>query len=150
LTARRSAKCIVVDPDGRVLLFKGIAPRDPSVEPWWFCPGGGLEGDEGYPEAARRELFEETGIVAGELGEVILERDITITWDGAVFDQHERYFLVRADVQDVSSEQWTDEEREVIIEHRWWTLDQLHTTPEPVFPPGIAELVSRALGRGQR
>jgi 8-oxo-dGTP pyrophosphatase MutT (NUDIX family) len=150
LTARRSAKCIVVDADGRVLLFKGIAPRDPTVEPWWFCPGGGLEGDEGYPEAARRELFEETGIVAGELGEVILERDITITWDGAAFDQHEEYFLVRSHVHDVSSEQWTDEEREVIVEHRWWTVEDLAETAEPVFPPGIADLVRRVLERDPR
>ena len=59
-SVRRSAKCVVVDPQGRVLLFKGIAPHDPTEEPWWFCPGGGLEGDEDYRSAARRELFEET------------------------------------------------------------------------------------------
>ena len=150
MSVRRSAKCIVVDPDGRVLLFKGNAPWDPSIEPWWFCPGGGLEGDEDYPEAARRELFEETGIVAGEVGEVILERDIHIEWDGSDLEQHEKYFLVRTDTIDVSSERWTDEERDVILEHRWWTLDDLRVTTDPVFPPGIAELVMQALGSGPR
>jgi 8-oxo-dGTP diphosphatase len=145
LTTRLSAKCIVVDPDGRVLLFKGIAPHAPTEEPWWFCPGGGLEGDEDYRSAARRELFEETGIVAGALGEVILERNITITWDGTAFDQHEEYFLVRTDTLEISSERWTDEEREVILEHRWWTLDDLRAATERVFPPGIADLVAQAL-----
>jgi 8-oxo-dGTP pyrophosphatase MutT (NUDIX family) len=146
LTTRRSAKCVVVDPDGRVLLFKGIAPHDPTEEPWWFCPGGGLEGDEDYRSAARRELFEETGIIADVVGEVILERDITITWDGTAFDQHEEYFLVRTEAQDVSSEQWTEEEHDVIVEHRWWTVDDLRTTPDRVFPPGLADLVAQALG----
>jgi len=143
---RRSAKCVVVDREGRVLLFKGIAPHDASVEPWWFCPGGGLEGDETFPEAAVRELFEETGIVARELGEVILERLAHFMWDGEELEQQEQYFLVRTDNVDLMSDQWTDEEREVIVEHRWWALDALRATAEPVFPAGIPDLVEPLLG----
>ena len=72
-------------------------------------------------------------------------RDVTITWDLGPFDQHEEFFLVRTDTVDVCSDQWTDEEREVIVEHRWWTLDDLRTTTDLVFPAGIPDLVAPLL-----
>ena len=76
----------MLDDQGRVSLFKGV-PAAGDVLACWFCPGGGLETGEGYEQAARRELFEETGIVAEELGPVVLERTVRFTWDGVEFDQ---------------------------------------------------------------
>ena len=61
-------------------------PASGDVLACWFCPGGGLETGEGYEQAARRELFEETGIVAEELGPVVLERTVRFTWDGVEFE----------------------------------------------------------------
>ena len=51
-------ECIVLDDQGRVLLFKGV-PASGDVLACWFCPGGGLETGEGYEQAARRELVED-------------------------------------------------------------------------------------------
>jgi 8-oxo-dGTP diphosphatase len=76
------------------LLFKGV-PASGDILACWFCRGGGLETGEGYEQAARRELFEETGIVAEELGPVVLERTVRFAWDGVEFDQTEHYFVVR-------------------------------------------------------
>jgi 8-oxo-dGTP diphosphatase len=102
--------------------------------------GQGLAG-EGYEQAARRELFEGTGIVAEELGPVVLERTVRFTWDGVEFDQTEHYFVVRTSVQEISSDRWTEEERQVIVEHRWWTVDELRNASEPVFPEELTRLV---------
>jgi ADP-ribose pyrophosphatase YjhB (NUDIX family) len=38
-----------------------------TYQPGWFMPGGGLKRNETLEEAARRELREETGIVAGSI-----------------------------------------------------------------------------------
>ena len=114
----------MLDDQGRVLLFKGV-PASGDVLACWSVQAGGLETGEGYEQAARRELFEETGIVAEELGTVVLERTVRFTWDGVEFDQTEHYFVVRTSVQEISSDRWTEEERQVIVEHRWWTVDEL-------------------------
>lgn len=55
------ASVIVIDPDGRILLQKR---RDNGL---WGYAGGSVELDEAVDAAAKRELFEETGLVAEEL-----------------------------------------------------------------------------------
>ena len=55
------ASVIVEDPEGRILL------EQRSDNHCWAYPGGSVELDEDVKCAAKRELFEETGIVAEEL-----------------------------------------------------------------------------------
>ena len=58
-TLAASAACF---RDGKVLIAKRIKP---SI---WSLPGGRVEPGETLAEAAIRELFEETGVVAEALG----------------------------------------------------------------------------------
>lgn len=44
-----------------------IQRRDPPFQEMWALPGGFMEMEETLEECARRELMEETGIMAGEL-----------------------------------------------------------------------------------
>jgi len=44
-----------------------IQRKDPPFQGLWALPGGFMDMEETLEEAARRELMEETGIVAGEL-----------------------------------------------------------------------------------
>lgn len=55
-----------VDEKGRVLLLKGASNKKIWAN-LWNGPGGHLEAGESVLEAARRELFEETGLTAGKL-----------------------------------------------------------------------------------
>ena len=57
------ADCVVRDKDGRVLITKRYNGDDTNPGKWCL-PGGHVEPEETASQAARRELFEETGIQA--------------------------------------------------------------------------------------
>jgi ADP-ribose pyrophosphatase YjhB (NUDIX family) len=64
-----SAVVACIDDAGRVLLVKQTAGPFSGA---WLLPGGNVERDERLEDAARRELFEETGYRAALLRPVAL------------------------------------------------------------------------------
>lgn len=82
---------IVIDDDGRLLLIKRA---NPPAQGTWSLPGGRVEAGEDWLDAVRRELLEETGVVAtvdrfvGEvrrdapLGGIYVIRDYLMTLPG--------------------------------------------------------------------
>jgi 8-oxo-dGTP diphosphatase len=141
-TARPAARLIVVDPDRRVLMFRFTPPGAP---PFWATPGGACDPGESYPQAARRELREETGFDLDPGPEVAQRTCEFTTIEGQDVWSDERYFLVRVTDAVVSLAGHTELEQRVMTEHRWWTLDELRETRQTVFPDDMADLVERTL-----
>ena len=56
-----------VDAEGRILIVKQLAGPFAGA---WLLPGGSVEPDERLEDAARRELFEETGYRVDDLTRV--------------------------------------------------------------------------------
>ena len=61
MSSRRPAEVLVIVRRGDEFL---VLHRAPSHGAYWHCVAGGLEAGEDFPEAAARELHEETGLVA--------------------------------------------------------------------------------------
>ncbi len=100
-------------------------------------------------QAAHREVAEETGLTTIELGPHIWNRRDVFEWRGRLIDVRERWYLTLVPTMfelDVTG--WTPEEREDIIDHRWWSLDELAATTEPMVPRALAELVRDLLRDG--
>jgi 8-oxo-dGTP pyrophosphatase MutT (NUDIX family) len=99
---RRAARLIVLDAAQRVLLFRY---RTPAGEPARATPGGGLEGDESYEQAAMREAAEELGarLPAGALQE-LWHAVADIEWGARRIRQRETFFLLRVERLDLTDE----------------------------------------------
>lgn len=143
---RLTVRVVLLDPDDRVLLMKGRLPSRPDGPGAWFTVGGGAEPGETVLEAAIREVREETGFPEVELGPVIWLREGVMVLEAdeqVLFKEH--YLLARCPGGEPSREGWDAGERRLIDDIRWWSLDELATTSERVFPYGLADLLTEIL-----
>lgn len=146
---RRSARVVLADPAGRVLLFRGFDPAKPE-ERFWFTPGGGVEKGEDLRSTAVRELREETGLRAAPdrlVGPAWVRR-VTFHFDGGFYHGEEWFFLAKvrqSDVDNVRLDGFTDSEKRTIDDHRWWTARELKSTSDTVYPEQLAEFLPTLL-----
>lgn len=138
---RRSARIIVLDPAERVLMFRfDVAGRPP----FWCTAGGECEPEEDFPEAARRELLEETGIVAEPGKQVARTTPEFVTVEGEPVQADERYFVVRVSETVIETGGHTELEQQVMTQHRWFSRTELTQWHEAVFPPNLADMIDQA------
>jgi 8-oxo-dGTP pyrophosphatase MutT (NUDIX family) len=126
------------------LLFRFVHKRGPLAgQDYWATPGGALEEDESFEEAARRELFEETGIRMDVADAQVADQEFVLQLpDGEYVVAEERFFLVRAAGQTLSQDHWTPLEREVMADHHWWSVDELMSTNEVIFPETLGAILA--------
>ncbi|QDB79374.1 NUDIX domain-containing protein [Georgenia wutianyii] len=144
---RAAARVVVLDPDDRVLLVRGHDSGQTSRS-WWFTVGGGLEPGEDARAGAVRELREETGLRVGpdDLEGPVLVRSAVFDFARVTCRQDEEFFLARVSETSLDVTGWTELEREVVDELRWWELDDLDAAVAAgtvVYPAGLAALVRR-------
>ncbi len=145
---RPSARLLVLDADGRLLLFRFVHESGALAgQAFWATPGGALDAGEGFEQAAHRELGEETGFEAPELAGPVASRRFTMRLpDGEEVQSDERFFVVRVPSRAPAPSRagWTALEREVMRAHRWWTRDELATTAETVWPDDLPRILRDA------
>jgi 8-oxo-dGTP pyrophosphatase MutT (NUDIX family) len=143
---RPAARVLLCDGEGRILMFRArLAGRE-----FWITPGGGLNDGETYVEAAARELWEETGLT---LGEAVLccvwTRSHEFEFRGRLIDQREQYFLLRVSAApEITYENWEEQERNDLLEHRWWSAEEIEASDEVFAPRELGRLLAELLRDG--
>ena len=138
---RRAARSIVLSPSGRVLLFRFDLSDRP---PFWVTPGGECDEHESFEEAARRELFEETGITADPGRQIGRTTPEFITVEGEPIQADERYFLIKVSDETITTANHTALEQRVMTQHRWFDLEDIADWPEAIFPETLIDIIKEA------
>ncbi len=146
--SRTSARVVLLDESGRVLLLRGHDPLVPEVS-FWFTVGGGVEPGEPLRAAAVRELLEETGRIAepGQLRGPIWRRVAVFPWNGELIRSEELFFVLEVPAFEPAPVGLTELELRAITGHRWCTPEEiaaLEAAGEAVYPEGLAALVAEA------
>lgn len=154
LIRRTSARLVLLDETGAVLLLRGSDPAaresdGPAVPRWWFTVGGEVRNGEQLAAAAARELAEETGLQVepADLVGPIWRRHDVFEFNGSLLDSEEFYLVYRTQRFEPSIEGRTELERRYIHGARWCgatEIAKLIAAGEQVYPLQLGELLPEA------
>ncbi len=148
---RTSARVILLDGDGAVLLFCGSDPAvtDRTAPRWWFTVGGQAHPGERLVDTAVREIAEETGldVEPAQMVGPVWRRDSVIDFNGTVIQSQEFYFVHRTSRFEPTTGGRTALELRYIHGHRWCdsaAIEKLAAGGETVYPLQLGELLAEA------
>jgi 8-oxo-dGTP pyrophosphatase MutT (NUDIX family) len=144
---RPAARVVLLDRAGRIFLVNSEDPADHRKPPWWEIPGGGVDVGESSEDACRRELLEETGIEDIEMGPCIWTQHVEFDFGGLHFDSNERIHVAWCDGGEFRPRHLEFLEAAAFMGARWWALDELLASDEPVLPTRLREFLP-AIVRG--
>jgi 8-oxo-dGTP pyrophosphatase MutT (NUDIX family) len=141
---RATARVLVFDETDALLLYLTYGVSH-DVPPRWITPGGGVEPGEDFRTAGERELFEETGLRA-----TLAEPFRTVEFG---VDQRWHPYQVgtwawiahRTTRFEPVDTGWMEDEREDIVDWRWWRLEDLERDPTVAEPADLPALAREGL-----
>ena len=152
---RNSVKIILLDPENKVLLIgmdnKNIKSANGKYNgKFWNLVGGKIEEGEDLLAAARRELFEETGLRSESVsfGKVVWSGELVLDINGVKTLTRQRFIVARTSTNFVALKNLTREEKMFERGLKWFSLYKIKNSNEVIYPVGLDEYLSDLLVNG--
>ena len=137
LKKRRTARVLVFDAAGSVLLIRFAVERVAGPFVFWLTPGGEIEEGETELAAAERELREELGLEVEVTGPVYREAN-QFMHQGEMRDNMDYFFTAVCAADAPALRGVTADEIALMREIRWWSVEEIAESKERIFPVNLA------------
>jgi 8-oxo-dGTP diphosphatase len=134
---RRTARVLLFDAAGDILLIRFEVLREEGAFGLWAAPGGEIEAGETEAEAAARELREELGLEVAVVGPVYVDENRCVH-QGELRENTDYFFRAECAEQAPVLTGVTEDEIAIMKEIRWWSAAQVASSGERIFPENLA------------
>ena len=135
---RRTARVLLFEPGGKVLLIRFVVIRDGEEFVFWAAPGGEIEAGETESEAAERELHEELGLSMRVSGPIFTQKN-TFPHQGCCRTTPTFTFAPSAPPDAPKLAGVTVDEIRIMREIRWWTKAEVQASSERIYPERLVD-----------
>ena len=155
LEIRNSIKIILLNQKNQILL---IGIDDNSIRNksgkypgrFWQMIGGKIEEGEDEIAAAKRELFEETGLIPSDVnfGKIVWYGELILSMNSVETLIKQRFIMAKTSKTFVTMKNLTLEEKAVAKDLKWFSLDEIKNSCEIIYPVGLYGYLSNLIQNG--